>query len=82
LRNRGTRSRGPAPTAKRRGRCAAKKRGSCCDIRLAEAPSFGQSIFDYAPDSHGATDYQQLAEEVLGHGVAGHAAAAATAERG
>ena len=23
------------------------------NIRLAEAPSFGQSIFDYAPDSHG-----------------------------
>lgn len=45
------------------------------NIRLAEAPSFGQSIFDYAPDSHGATDYQQLAEEVLGHGVAGHSVA-------
>ncbi len=35
------------------------------NIRLAEAPSFGQSIFGYAPDSHGADDYQQLALEVL-----------------
>jgi chromosome partitioning protein len=35
------------------------------NIRLAEAPSFGQSIFDYAPDSPGAEDYEQLAAEVL-----------------
>ncbi|HEV2968867.1 MAG TPA: AAA family ATPase [Pirellulales bacterium] len=35
------------------------------NIRLAEAPSFGQSIFQYAADSHGAEDYRQLAEEVL-----------------
>lgn len=35
------------------------------NIRLAEAPSFGQSIFEYAPTSHGAEDYQALAEEVL-----------------
>jgi chromosome partitioning protein len=35
------------------------------NIRLAEAPSFGQSIFHYAPDSNGAEDYQQLAQEVL-----------------
>lgn len=34
------------------------------NIRLAEAPSFGQSIFDYAPDSHGAEDYAALAAEV------------------
>jgi len=34
------------------------------NIRLAEAPSFGQSIFDYAPDSHGAADYQALATEI------------------
>jgi chromosome partitioning protein len=36
------------------------------NIRLAEAPSFGQSIFQYAPDSNGAKDYRQLAREVLG----------------
>jgi chromosome partitioning protein len=34
------------------------------NIRLAEAPSFGQSIFDYAADSHGAADYRSLAAEV------------------
>jgi len=34
------------------------------NIRLAEAPSFGQSIFDYAPGSHGAEDYAALAAEV------------------
>jgi chromosome partitioning protein len=35
------------------------------NIRLAEAPSFGQSIFQYAADSNGAEDYRALAEEVL-----------------
>ena len=35
------------------------------NIRLAEAPSFGQAIFEYAADSNGAQDYQQLAIEVL-----------------
>jgi chromosome partitioning protein len=34
------------------------------NIRLAEAPSFGQSIFDYAPESNGAEDYASLAGEV------------------
>jgi chromosome partitioning protein len=32
---------------------------------LAEAPSFGQSIFQYAPQSHGAEDYGQLCQEIL-----------------
>ncbi len=36
------------------------------NIRLAEAPSFGQSIFQYAPSSNGAADYGNLAREVLG----------------
>ncbi len=35
------------------------------NIRLAEAPSFGQSIFDYAPSCNGAEDYRQLAAELL-----------------
>lgn len=35
------------------------------NIRLAEAPSFGQSIFDYAPQSAGAEDYQALAGEMI-----------------
>jgi chromosome partitioning protein len=34
------------------------------NIRLAEAPSFGQSIFEYAHDSNGASDYHSLASEV------------------
>jgi len=34
------------------------------NIKLAEAPSFGQSIFDYSPSCPGAQDYGGLAEEV------------------
>jgi chromosome partitioning protein len=34
------------------------------NIKLAEAPSFGQSIFDYAPQCPGATDYTALVTEV------------------
>ncbi len=44
------------------------------NIRLAEAPSFGQSIFEYAPQSHGAEDYRDLAREVLALGVERRAA--------
>jgi chromosome partitioning protein len=36
------------------------------NIKLAECPSFGQSIFGYAPACHGAEDYATLAREVLG----------------
>lgn len=35
------------------------------NIRLAEAPSHGQHIADYAPTSSGAHAYRRLAEEVL-----------------
>lgn len=35
------------------------------NIKLAEAPSFGQSIFDYASTCPGARDYGELAAEVL-----------------
>jgi chromosome partitioning protein len=35
------------------------------NIKLAEAPSFGQSVFQYAPSSAGAADYQSLAGEIL-----------------
>jgi chromosome partitioning protein len=38
------------------------------NVRLAEAPSFGKSIFEYAPDSPGAFDYDALAEEYLAAG--------------
>jgi chromosome partitioning protein len=34
------------------------------NIKLAEAPSFGQSVFDYAPKCPGAQDYGSLVEEV------------------
>ncbi|HXG61525.1 MAG TPA: AAA family ATPase [Planctomycetota bacterium] len=36
------------------------------NVRLAEAPSHGKSIFDYAPESYGAEDYLALAREVAG----------------
>lgn len=35
------------------------------NIAVAEAPSFGQSIFEYAPKSHGAEDYLALCREIL-----------------
>lgn len=35
------------------------------NIKLAEAPSFGQTIFDYEPWCPGARDYRALAESVL-----------------
>lgn len=35
------------------------------NIKLAESPSFGQSIFAYAPTCNGAEDYRLLAHEVL-----------------
>jgi len=34
-------------------------------MRLAEAPSAGESIFTYAPQSRAASDYMSLAEEIL-----------------
>lgn len=35
------------------------------NIAVAEAPSFGQSIFEYAPRSHGAEDYLELCREII-----------------
>ena len=35
------------------------------NIKLAECPSYGKSIFDYEPGSHGAEDYGALADEFL-----------------
>jgi chromosome partitioning protein len=40
------------------------------NIRLAECPSFGQSIFQYAPTSRGAEDYASLASEIQGRAPA------------
>src|SRR5690606_19841224 len=35
------------------------------NVRLSEAPSFGQTILSYAPSSAGALAYQALAQEFL-----------------
>jgi chromosome partitioning protein len=35
------------------------------NVRLAESPSYGQSIFDYAPNSAGAEDYAALVKAIL-----------------
>lgn len=35
------------------------------NVKLAEAPSFGASIIEYAPESNGALDYRRLALEVI-----------------
>ncbi len=35
------------------------------DISLMEAPAFGQNIFEYAPSSRGATDYLNIAKELI-----------------
>jgi len=40
------------------------------NVRLSEAPGSGQTIYEYAPRSPGAEDYQQLAERILQDGRA------------
>jgi chromosome partitioning protein len=35
------------------------------NVSLAEAPSYGQDIFTYKPDSAGAADYKALVKEIL-----------------
>jgi chromosome partitioning protein len=35
------------------------------NIVVAEAPSFGQTIFEYAPKSHGAEDFLNLCREIV-----------------
>jgi chromosome partitioning protein len=35
------------------------------NVKLAEAPSYGKTIFEYAPDSNGAQDYRWVAQEVM-----------------
>jgi chromosome partitioning protein len=36
------------------------------NIKLAECPSFGKTIFDYAPQCPGAADYRELAATIVG----------------
>lgn len=38
------------------------------NIKLAECPSFGKTIFAYEPMCHGAGDYRKLAEAVMAQG--------------
>lgn len=38
------------------------------NVRLSEAPGYGQTIFEYAPRSPGAEDYQQLTERIAQDG--------------
>lgn len=35
------------------------------NVKLAEAPKFGKTIFQYAPESKGAREYERLAEEII-----------------
>jgi chromosome partitioning protein len=39
-------------------------------IRLKEAPAQGKTIFEFAPDSHPAQDYQQVVDLLVGGGAA------------
>jgi chromosome partitioning protein len=52
------------------------------NVKLAECPSFGQSIFGYEPRCNGALDYAALAREVLGQTPAVLSARAEIDERG
>ena len=38
------------------------------NVRLSEAPSFGQTIFEYEARAQGATDYKCLIERIINHG--------------
>jgi chromosome partitioning protein len=46
------------------------------NVKLAESPSFGQTIFEYAPESLGARDFASLSHEVLTQEVLAAPAAA------
>src|SRR5439155_9297180 len=52
------------------------------NIKLAESPSFGQSIFLYAPKCPGAEDYASLAREALGETPTGLAVRVAVDDGG
>jgi hypothetical protein len=39
------------------------------NVKLAESPSFGKTIFEYAPESVGARDFASLSHEVLAQAV-------------
>ncbi len=50
------------------------------NIKLAECPSFGQSVLDYAPSSNGAIDYLALAQELAGDPAPQESVTAAAAQ--
>jgi chromosome partitioning protein len=35
------------------------------NVKLAEAPSYGKTIFEYAPESSGSSDYREVARELI-----------------
>lgn len=41
--------------------------------KLAEAPAYKKTIFEHAPESHGAEDYRRVVDWVLGDGATAHA---------
>jgi chromosome partitioning protein len=41
------------------------RRAIAKNVKLAEAPSYGRTIFEYAPGSPGASDYEEVARELL-----------------
>ncbi len=43
------------------------------NVRLAEAASHHQTIYEYDPSSHGARDYEELTQQLLGGGKKSHA---------
>ena len=49
------------------------------NVKLAESPSFGKTIFEYAPESIGARDFASLSHEVLAQAVLPRVAPAASA---
>jgi chromosome partitioning protein len=50
------------------------------NVKLAEAPSFGKTIFDYEPSCPGANDYRMLARDVMGEAEAAVPVAVTTIE--
>jgi chromosome partitioning protein len=51
------------------------------NIKLAEAPSFGQTIFDYSPKCAGAADYLALARGMVARWRSAAAASGSAAVR-
>jgi chromosome partitioning protein len=35
------------------------------NVSLAESPAYGKDVFDHAPNSRGARDYDELVEELM-----------------